>query len=112
MPTTDDQRTAPRYEVDVPVTGVVEGESFAGRLHDVSISGAAIVTDVDFGYRNDQFVNLHMEVLGGRDAVIRRKIPGGFAVQFMDNDETDAEREKKIAALAAFRALGRKGREA
>lgn len=107
-----DQRSAPRYEVDAPVTGTVGGQAFAGRLHDVSISGAAIVTDIDFGYRNEQFVNLHMDVLGGRDAVIRRKIPGGFAVQFMESEESDAEREQKIAALAAFRALGRKGREA
>ena len=54
------------------------------------------------GYENNAFVQLHMDGIGTRDGYIRRAIPEGFAVEFIDKDE---EQQKKLEAMARFRAV-------
>lgn len=99
-----DQRGAYRYEVDAAVHGEIGDHAFDGQLHDVSATGAAVTGIGDVGYENDQFVTLHMEGLGSRSGYVRRAIPGGFAMQFEQDDE---EEQRKLEAVAQLRALGR-----
>ena len=75
---------------------------FEARLQDVSATGAAVVGMGGVGYENNAFVQLHMDGIGARDGYIRRAIPEGFAVEFIDNDE---EQQKKLEAMAKFRAV-------
>lgn len=93
----DDQRNAPRYAMDAPVNGAIEQKPFAGRLKDVSSTGAAVVGIGDVGYDNNQFVSLHMEGIGNLSGQIRRRIPDGFALQF---DEKADEEKRKLAEAA------------
>ncbi len=97
-----DHRTAPRYAVDAAVHGQIGEQPFEARLQDVSATGAAVVGMGGVGYENNAFVQLHMDGIGVRDGYIRRAIPEGFAVEFIDNDE---EQQKKLEALAKFRAV-------
>lgn len=99
------QRAAFRYEVDSPVEGEIDGTPFTGQLKDVSATGAAIQGAEDIGYQNDQFVSLHMEGLGHRNGHIRRRIPDGFALEFEPSAE---EQQRKLEAVAAIRAIGRR----
>ena len=87
-----DHRTAPRYALDAAVRGQIGALPFEARLQDVSATGAAVVGMGGVGYENNAFVQLHMDGIGARDGYIRRAIPEGFAVEFIDNDE---EQQKK-----------------
>ncbi len=98
-----DNRAAPRYSVDAPVQGSIGAKPFSGHLKDISATGAAIVTQTDAGFDNDQFVMLHMQGMGEKSGVIRRRIPEGFALQF-DTDEDVEKRKREVAAM--IRALG------
>lgn len=97
----DDQRAATRYAVDAPVNGAIDEKPFAGRLKDVSTTGAAVVGIGDHGYDNFQFVTLHMEGIGDRSGQIQRRIPDGFALQFSEQDEEE-QRKLEEAARAAI----------
>jgi len=97
-----DHRTAPRYAVDAAVRGQVGNQSFEARLQDVSATGAAVVGMGGVGYENNAFVQLHMDGIGARDGYVRRAIPEGFAVEFIDNDK---DQQKKLEAMAKFRAV-------
>ena len=77
-----------------------EGERFA-IVEDISLSGAAITSDTTV-YENDQFVELHMEGHERMSGRVVRQLPGGYAVAFDDNAET----EKKMAEeIEKFRKL-------
>lgn len=104
MPAADDKRAAFRYDVDTPVQGDVAGHSFAGRLRDVSVTGAAVVGIEDVGFDNNQFVNLHMEGIGARSGYVRRTIPQGFALEFDAAEDDDAKRQEDIAKFRALSA--------
>jgi hypothetical protein len=97
-----DHRTAPRYALDAAVRGQIGALPFEARLQDVSATGAAVVGMGGVGYENNAFVQLHMDGIGARDGYIRRAIPEGFAVEFIDNDK---EQQKKLEAMAKFRAV-------
>lgn len=98
-----DNRAAPRYNVDAPVHGSIGDQPFSGHLRDISATGAAVVTPADVGFDNDQFVMLHMQGMGEKTGVIRRRIPEGFALQF-DTDDDEEKRKREIAEM--IRALG------
>lgn len=93
----DDQRAAPRYALDTPVTGAIQDQPFEGRLKDVSRTGAAVVGVGDAGYDNYQFVSLHMEGLGQMSGRIQRRIPDGFALQFAEEDEEEKRKLEETA---------------
>jgi len=98
----DDHRAAPRYSVDAPVEGSIDGQPFAGRLQDISATGAAITGIPDVAFDNNQFVQLHMEGMGLQNGYVRRRIPEGFALQFNDSEHTEArqlEVQKMIRSL-------------
>jgi len=94
----DDHRAAPRYSVDAPVEGSIGGHPFAGRLQDVSATGAAITGIPDIVFDNDQFVQLHMAGMGQQSGYVRRRIPDGFALQFNDSEHTE-ERQREVQKM-------------
>ena len=99
----DDHRAAPRYSVDAPVQGSIDGHDFAGRLQDISATGAAITGIPDAAFDNNQFVQLHMEGMGQQSGYVRRRIPEGFALQFNDTEHTE-ERQREVQEM--IRRLG------
>ncbi len=101
-PLTTDHRNAERYAFDAAVHGRVGEQPFQARLQDVSATGAAVVGMGGVDYENNAFVQLHMDGIGSRNGYIRRTIPEGFAVEFIDTDE---EQQKKLEAVAKFRAV-------
>lgn len=107
----ENQREHERFEVDAAVVGQIGGRDFEGRVSDISMGGAAIMAP-DTGYQNDQFVRLHMEGMGETRGYVRRGIPGGFALQFEEDDLNDEERKRREEAIKAFREQGARARRA
>ncbi len=111
MYASDSKRQHERFKVDAAVTGQIDGRDFDGRVSDISVGGAAIIS-TDTGYQNDQFVRMHMEGYGETCGYVRRKIPDGFALEFEDNALSEEEIKKREAAIAAFRAQSARARRA
>lgn len=105
----DNKRQHERFDVHVASSGQVGGRDFSGHVADISVGGAAIIAP-DVGYQNDQFVNLHMEGIGPARGYVRRQIPGGFAVQFADDEMSAEEQKRRDEAVAAFRSLSNRAR--
>lgn len=101
-----DKRAAERFFVDAPIEGRVGEQPFAGRLHDISTTGAAITGVADVVFENDQFVQLHMAGMGQQRGYVRRRIPDGFALQFDDGGDEE-KRKREVAEL--LRAMGPRG---
>lgn len=109
MPAADDKRQHERYDVHLAASGEVGGRAFEGHVADISLGGAAVLTP-DVGYQNDQFVSLHTDGMGETRGYVRRRIPGGFALQFADAEMTEEEQKRRDEAVAAFRALSNRAR--
>jgi hypothetical protein len=101
-----DHRAAPRFNVDTSVEGHVGEQPFAGRLKDISETGAAITGVPDIVFDNDQFVQLHMAGMGHQRGYVRRRIPEGFALQFEDSEDEEKRRREMQDML---RKLGPRG---
>jgi len=88
-----DGRRYTRYPMDTKVRAVAGAKTFDAQLKDVSASGAAIaVAPQEMAlFENNQFVDLHMEGVGQRRGNIVRSLPGGYALEF-DEDEREKER--------------------
>ncbi|MBT4890662.1 MAG: PilZ domain-containing protein [Rhodospirillales bacterium] len=92
----------PRYVYDKPVRihsdddniDEIEGQKrpAKGIVHNVSMSGVAISTDLAL-VENGQFVNMHIEGLGEIAGNVARVYKGGVAIAF----EEDEESKKRVA---------------
>jgi len=111
MYASENKRQYERFEIDAAVVGQIGGHDFEGRVSDISLGGAAIMSP-NAGYQNDQFVRLHMEGFGETRGYVRRAIPGGFALEFSEENMSEEEIRKREAAIATFRSQGAGARRA
>ena len=87
MTTCVEHRWGQRVLADVPVTITCEGQQFGmGRISNVSLSGALLVTPLKMALHASVAISLIGEARSSEDifASVVRTVPGGFAVEWRD----------------------------
>jgi hypothetical protein len=84
-----------RLKVNAPARAVSKSRDQTVVVEDISESGVAISAEADI-YSNDQFVELQMEGYDRLAGRVVRKLAGGYALQFDEDEETRARMAEEI----------------